>query len=122
MPLPKPTPLLGVYDLKMRLRAGRGPGAADPVTRSAAKGVVADGQIGSDLVVAVPVTSAENVVGVARASVAGRVVWARVILAWLVLVALAGGSLPSRSLLRAVRLACSVSPWRHCLRRPNASR
>jgi len=81
--------LVGVYDLKMRLRAGKGPGAADPVTRRAGKGVVANGQIGSDLVVAVPVTSGENVVGVVRASVAGAVVWVRVILAWLVMTALA---------------------------------
>jgi len=80
---------VGVYDLKMRLRAGKGPDAADPVTRGAVKGVVADGQIGGDLVVAVPVTSAENVVGVVRASVTGTVVWTRVILAWLVMAALA---------------------------------
>lgn len=84
---------LGVYDMKMQLRAGKGPGAADPVTRSAAKGAVADGQIGSDLVVAVPVTSGENVVGIVRASVADTVVWARVVLAWLVMTALAAAAL-----------------------------
>ena len=93
LPLAETDTPVGVYDMKMRLRAGRGPGAADPVTRSAAKGVVTDGQIGSDLVVAVPVSSSEDVVGVARASVAARVVWERVILAWLVLGALALGSL-----------------------------
>ncbi|NMM24846.1 MAG: HAMP domain-containing histidine kinase [Phycicoccus sp.] len=80
---------VGVYDLKMQLRAGKGPRAADLVTRNAAKGVVADGQIGRDLVVAVPVTSAEDVVGVVRASVADTVVWTRVILAWLAMIALA---------------------------------
>ena len=85
--------LVGVYDLKMRLRAGKGPGAADPVTRRAAEGVVANGQIGSDLVVAVPVTSAEDVVGVVRSSVAGTVVWGRVVLAWFVMAALAGAAL-----------------------------
>jgi signal transduction histidine kinase len=84
---------VGVYDLTMQLRAGKGPGAADPVTRSAAKGVVANGQIGSELVVAVPVTSGENVAGVVRASVADSVVWARVILAWLVMTALAAVAL-----------------------------
>jgi signal transduction histidine kinase len=84
---------VGVYDMKMRLRAGRGPGAADEVTRRAAKGVVADGRTGTDLVVAVPVTSGENVVGVVRASVADAVVWQRVILAWLVMTALAVASL-----------------------------
>jgi len=80
---------VGVYDLKMRLRAGQGPGTADPITRSAAGGAVADGQIGTDLVVAVPITSEENVVGVVRASVADTVVWTRVILALLAMAALA---------------------------------
>ena len=61
---------------------------ADQVTRGAAGGVVSDGQIGSDLVVAVPVSSAEHVVGVARASVAAWVIWQRVILAWLLLASL----------------------------------
>lgn len=84
---------VGVYDRKMRLRAGKGPREADLVTRNAAKGVVADGQIGRDLVVAVPVTSTEKVVGVVRASVADTVVWTRVILAWLAMAALAVGSL-----------------------------
>jgi signal transduction histidine kinase len=80
---------VGVYDLKMRLRAGQGPGTADPITRSASRGAVADGQIGTDLVVAVPITSGENVVGVVRASAADSVVWTRVILAWLAMAALA---------------------------------
>jgi len=84
---------VGVYDLKMQLRAGQGPGTADPITQNAAKGVVADGQVGADLVVAVPVTSGEDVVGVVRASVAYSIVWTRVILAWLAMAALAVGSL-----------------------------
>ena len=84
---------VGVYDMKFQLRAGRGPTVADPVTRGAIRGVVADGQMGSDLVVAVAVSSAEDVVGVVRASVAMGVVWGRVIVAWLVLAALAVGSL-----------------------------
>jgi len=84
---------VGVYDLRMRLRAGKGPRAADAVTRSAVKGEVVDGQIGSDLVTAVPVTAGENVVGVVRASVADPVVWERVVLAWLVMTALAVAAL-----------------------------
>jgi signal transduction histidine kinase len=85
--------LVGVYDLKLRLRAGRGPAVADRVTRNAARGTVADGQNGGNLVVAVPVLSSEDVVGVARASVALGVVWRRVILVWLLLAALAVASL-----------------------------
>ena len=80
---------VGVYDLQMRLRAGKGPGTADPVTRGAARGDVADGRIGTDLVVAVPITSGENVVGIVRASVAVTAVWTRVMLAWLAMAALA---------------------------------
>ena len=80
---------VGVYDLKMQLRTGKGPREADLVTRNAARGVVADGQVGTAVVVAVPITSGENVVGVVRASVADSVVWTRVILAWLVMAALA---------------------------------
>lgn len=84
---------VGVYDLSMRLRAGRGPATADAVTRDAAQGALADGQVGKDLVVAVPVLSADDVVGVARASVGLGVPWLRVVLAWLVLAALAVGCL-----------------------------
>ncbi|MEP7036282.1 MAG: two-component sensor histidine kinase, partial [Actinomycetota bacterium] len=93
LPLAQTDTAVGVYDMKMQLRAGRGPLAADPVTRTAARGAVAEGQIGSDLAVAVPVSSAEQVVGVARASVPAWVVWKRVILAWLLLAGLAVASL-----------------------------
>ena len=85
--------LVGIYDMNFRLRAGQGPTAADQVTRGATRGVVAEGRTGSDLVFAVPVTSAEDVVGVARASVPAGVVWHRVILAWGLLAAGAAGSL-----------------------------
>jgi signal transduction histidine kinase len=93
LPLAETDTLVGVYDLNLRLLAGRGPAVADRVTRKAAKGTFADGQIGGNLVVAVPVLSSEDVVGVARASVAISVVWRRVILSWLVLAALAVASL-----------------------------
>jgi signal transduction histidine kinase len=93
LPLAETDNLVGVYDLNLRLLAGRGPAVADRVTSTAAHGTFADGQIGGDLVVAVPILSAEDVVGVARASVAISVVWRRVILAWLVLAALAVASL-----------------------------
>src|SRR5689334_20538993 len=48
---------VGVYDLRLRLRAGEGPAIADAVTRKAAAGVVADGQVQDTLVAAVPVSS-----------------------------------------------------------------
>ena len=49
--------LVGVYDLNLRLQAGTGPAVADRVTRNAANGAVADGQIGDNLVRAVPILS-----------------------------------------------------------------
>jgi signal transduction histidine kinase len=90
---------VGVYDSALVLRAGRGPATADPVTRRAAGGLVADGQIGADLVVAVPVSAGERVVGMARASVPAAVIWRRVVLAWAVLATLAVTSLLAAILL-----------------------
>ena len=81
---------VGVYDTKLRLRAGHGPAAADAITRRAAHGGAADGQMGNEVIVAVPVASGENVIGVVRASVAAGVIWRRVVLAWLIMAALAG--------------------------------
>jgi signal transduction histidine kinase len=99
---------VGVYDRTFRLRAGRGPSTADDITQRAAGAVVAEGQVGSDLVVAVPVSFAEDVVGVVRASVATQVVWQRVILAWLLLAAVAVGCLLA-AILVARRQARSIS-------------
>jgi signal transduction histidine kinase len=90
---PENDTVVGIYDKLLHLRAGRGPRVADQATRGAARGVVVDEQIGGDLVFAVPVSSAEEVVGVARASVPAGVVWKRVLLAWLLLAAVAVGAL-----------------------------
>ena len=84
---------VGDFDMRLRLRAGRGPSTADSVARSVAKRTVTADKIGRDVVAPVPVLSAQDVVGVARAAVAARVVWQRVILAWLVMGALAAISL-----------------------------
>jgi signal transduction histidine kinase len=80
---------IGVYDVGLRLRSGLGPRNGDAVVKSAATGSVADGQIGGELIVAVPVTSQEKVVGVVRAAQPVGVIWERVLLAWLALVVLA---------------------------------
>lgn len=90
---PEGDTLVGVYDLHLRLRAGRGPASADALTSSAAHGKVADGRSDAMLVVAVPVTSAERVLGVARASAPIRRVWERVLLTWLTLAGLAVAAL-----------------------------
>jgi hypothetical protein len=83
---------VGVYDVGLRLRAGQGPQTGDAVVKSAATGSVADGQIGGELIVAVPVTSQEKVVGVVRAAQPVGVIWVTVLLAWLALVALAAAA------------------------------
>jgi signal transduction histidine kinase len=81
---------VGVYDVSLRLRFGHGPETADAVVQHAATGSVADGQIGGELIVAVPVTSQEKVVGVVRAAQPVQVIWNHVLLAWLALTAFAG--------------------------------
>jgi signal transduction histidine kinase len=88
-----PTLTVGVYDPTFRLRAGQGPTAGDAVVREAAAGTVADGTAEHSLVVAVPITAAEHVVGVVRASVATSVTWSQILLTWLVLIGLAATAL-----------------------------
>ena len=83
---------VGVYDVSLQLRFGHGPKTGDPVVQRATTGSVADGQIGGELIVAVPVTSQEKVVGVVRAAQPVQVIWNRVLIAWLALTALAGAA------------------------------
>jgi signal transduction histidine kinase len=83
---------VGVYDVGLRLRSGQGPKTGDAVVQGASTGSVAEGQIGGELIVAVPVTSQEKVVGVVRAAQPVGVIWDGVLLAWLALVALAGAA------------------------------
>lgn len=86
---------VAIYDAALRLRsgAGTGPAVADPVTRAAVTGRQSDGQVGSDLVVAVPVSVAENVTAVVRVATPQRLVWGWVLLAWGALVASGGAAL-----------------------------
>ena len=82
---------LGVYGPDLHRRAGDGPVTADPVTASIPPtGQPADGQLDGALVVAVPVTADEQVVGAVRAATPEAAVWRRVLFAWSGLAALAG--------------------------------
>jgi signal transduction histidine kinase len=83
---------VGVYDVSSRLRFGLGPAIGDAVVQRAVSGSVADGQISGELIVAVPVTSQEKVVGVVRAAQPVQVIWNRVVLSWLALIALAAAA------------------------------
>lgn len=82
---------VGVYGVDLRLRAGVGAATADSVTAGVTQtGRPADGYLDGQLVVAVPVVAAEQVIGTVRASVPESVVWRRVLAAWLALAVLAG--------------------------------
>ncbi len=86
---------VAIYDARLTLRSapGTGPVAADEVTRVAAGGNTSDGVVAGDLVVAVPVTAAENVVAVVRVATAQRLVWGWVLLAWSALALCAAAAL-----------------------------
>ncbi|GGN08042.1 two-component sensor histidine kinase [Terrabacter tumescens] len=83
---------VAVYDssLTHRSPATSGPPTADSVTRAAARGVEADGVVGADLVVAVPVTVAEKVIAVVRVAAPTSQTLTATLLAWAALVLCAG--------------------------------
>jgi signal transduction histidine kinase len=60
--------LIGVYDRAGHRREGAGPLRADPIVREALEGEPRDRDLGSRLVVAVPLTRGERIVGAVRAS------------------------------------------------------
>jgi signal transduction histidine kinase len=93
---------VAVYDKSLKLRAGSGPQGADDPTRAALAGHVVQGESGGSLVVAVPVVSNEQVIGVVRASSPISGVWTRVLLAWL---AVLGGALV------ALTIGVAVATW-----------
>ncbi|MFD0068117.1 sensor histidine kinase [Streptomyces sp. NPDC056637] len=76
---------LGVYDPQSRLRAGSGPRTGDAAVRRALEAEVVRSHSGGDLVVTVPVSHAEHVIGAVRASSPAAAVRNRVLAAWAVL-------------------------------------
>ncbi|MFI5961252.1 histidine kinase dimerization/phospho-acceptor domain-containing protein [Streptomyces asoensis] len=85
LPVPSADGRLGLYDPALRLRAGTGPRTGDAAVRQALGTEVAHGRSGGDLVIAVPVSHAEHVIGVVRASSSAAAVRDRVLIAWAVL-------------------------------------
>ncbi|MEH0430362.1 HAMP domain-containing sensor histidine kinase [Streptomyces stelliscabiei] len=85
LPVPPADGRLGLYDPALRLRAGTGPRTGDAAVRQALGAEVAHGRSGGDLVIAVPVSHAEHVIGVVRASSSAAAVRDRVLIAWAVL-------------------------------------
>jgi signal transduction histidine kinase len=82
LPSPGTGERLGLYDPSLRLHAGSGPRTGDDTVRRAFRGVFARSQSDGELVVAVPVSHAERVIGVVRASSAVSAVRNRVFLGW----------------------------------------
>ncbi len=93
LPSTEPDTIVTVYDARGRRAGGPGPDTGGPLVAQAASGVVASDQAGGQLVVAVPVVSAEHVIGVVRAAAPVSLVWQRALLGWSILATLAAGAL-----------------------------
>ncbi|MFJ4789954.1 histidine kinase dimerization/phospho-acceptor domain-containing protein [Streptomyces sp. NPDC088794] len=85
LPAPPTGGHLGLYDPALHLRAGTGPRTGDTAVRRALAAEVVRGRSGGDLVVAVPVSHDERVIGVVRAASPASAVRDRILLAWTVL-------------------------------------
>ncbi|MGW3099553.1 HAMP domain-containing protein [Streptomyces sp. NPDC001102] len=85
LPSPPAGGRLGLYDTHLRLRAGSGPKTGGLVVRQALGARVAHGYSSDDLTVTVPVSHAEQVIGVVRASSPAHAVRERVVAVWAVL-------------------------------------
>ncbi|MEU3316659.1 HAMP domain-containing sensor histidine kinase [Streptomyces sp. NPDC006662] len=79
---------LALYDTAGRLRSGAGPAHGGGAVTRALAGGVAQSRSDGELVVAVPVSSGERVIGAIRASTRARTVWARVLWGWAALLGL----------------------------------
>ncbi|MEU2421092.1 HAMP domain-containing sensor histidine kinase [Streptomyces sp. NPDC007851] len=118
--LPKPPSggHLGLYDSHRRLRAGDGPRPGDTPVRRSLGGAAVRGRAGADLVVAVPVSHAEKVIGVVRASTPVATVRDRVIAAWTLLLGVAALALTVAVLVARRQARALAAPLedlsRHC--------
>jgi signal transduction histidine kinase len=74
---------VGVYSPAGQLLAGTGPATADSVVRAASGTTPSVGDVGSELVVAVPITSGSTLTGVVRAATPHREAYLRAALVWL---------------------------------------
>ncbi|MFB7778929.1 HAMP domain-containing sensor histidine kinase [Streptomyces bauhiniae] len=93
LPAPPAGSSLGLYSPGLDLRVGHGPSVGDDAVRRSLRGVIAHAETGRQLVVAVPVSRDENVIGVVRASSSAASVRSEVFLAWAGLTGLAAMAL-----------------------------
>jgi signal transduction histidine kinase len=98
----------GVYDSQLELQAGRGPMPADSTTRAALAGSISNGEELEHMIIAVPVSQEEHIVGVARAATPMSVLWERTAAWWAALVGAAALSFAA-ALLVARRQADRLS-------------
>ncbi|MET8857321.1 HAMP domain-containing sensor histidine kinase [Streptomyces sp. NPDC004579] len=89
LPRPPAGGSLGLYEPKARLRAGSGPTRGDSAVHRALGGGLVRSGSGGQIVVTVPVSHAERVIGVVRASSPVGSVRGRVLAAWAVLLGVA---------------------------------
>ncbi|MFF7981194.1 sensor histidine kinase [Streptomyces sp. NPDC007901] len=118
LPAPPVGGRLGLYDAQLRLRAGSGPRPGDTPVRQALGGAAVRGRAGADLVVAVPVSHAEKVIGVVRASTPSAAVRDRVVAAWTLLLGVAALALTVAVLVARRQARALAAPLedlsRHC--------
>lgn len=100
---------VALYDATGRRIVGRGPETADPAVTEALAGATGR-RDGTDLVVAIPVSENERVVGAIRTSQPGSVVARRTARTWLAMGALAAVILAATSLLAARRSRTLARP------------
>ncbi|MGW2648363.1 sensor histidine kinase [Streptomyces sp. NPDC001393] len=109
---------LGLYDPQQAKRAGSGPRTADAPVHRAFDGEVVRGRSGGDLVAAVPVSHAEQVIGVVRASSPADAVRDRVLAAWAVLLSVTAVALTIAVLVARRQARALAAPLedlsRHC--------
>ncbi|KUN04556.1 histidine kinase [Streptomyces yokosukanensis] len=109
---------LGLYDPQARLRAGSGPAHGDAPVHRSLGGAAVRSRSGGDLVVAVPVSHAEQVIGVVRASSPIAAVRDRVFLTWAALLGVAVVALAVAVLVARRQARALTAPLedlsRHC--------
>jgi signal transduction histidine kinase len=99
---------VGLYTPGGLLRAGSGPTTADSVVRAAMGSDLARGDVGSELVIAVPVIHGQTLTGIVRAATAHQEVNRRTGLTWLGMFGLAGVAVGATWLI-ARRLAARLA-------------
>jgi len=86
LPAPPADVQTGVYDSHLELQAGRGPMPADSVTGAALDGTISSGEELQQMVISVPISQEEHIVGVARAATSLSVLWWRTAAWWAALI------------------------------------